>query len=127
MLRALDRALGRVPDPREPFVPPPRYEGSLVLPSAVRSVEPLLFAARRLLLAVNKAEGMNRAGLPGVLFRPAVFEPTFQKHAKTTCAGCQIHVLDRQAFRPVETGVALIAAFRAAPFLIGLLLLEPLS
>ena len=28
-------------------------------------------------------------------FRPAVFEPTFQKHAKKTCGGCQIHVLDR--------------------------------
>jgi len=43
-----------------------------------------------------------------------VFEPTFQKHTKKTCAGCQIHVLDRRAFRPVETGVALIAALRAA-------------
>jgi uncharacterized protein YbbC (DUF1343 family) len=57
---------------------------------------------------------MNRTGLPGVHFRPAVFEPTFQKHARTACSGCQIHVLDRRAFKPVETGVALIAAFRAA-------------
>jgi uncharacterized protein YbbC (DUF1343 family) len=60
------------------------------------------------------AAGMNRAGLPGVRFRPAVFEPTFQKHARTACGGCQLHVTDRQAFRSVETGVALIAAFRAA-------------
>ena len=60
------------------------------------------------------AEGMNRAGLPGVRFRPAVFEPTFQKHARTACGGVQMHVIDRQAFTPVETGVALIAAFRAA-------------
>jgi uncharacterized protein YbbC (DUF1343 family) len=65
-------------------------------------------------IAERFAEQMNRAGLPGVYFRPAVFEPTFQKHARTTCAGCQIHVLNRQAFRPVETGVTLIAAFRAA-------------
>jgi uncharacterized protein YbbC (DUF1343 family) len=65
-------------------------------------------------IAERFAEAMNRKGLPGVYFRPAVFEPTFQKHAKTTCAGCQIHVLDRRAFRPVETGVSLIAAFRAA-------------
>ncbi len=34
--------------------------------------------------------------LPGVHFRPVVFEPTFQKHAKQACGGCQIHVLDRQ-------------------------------
>ena len=59
------------------------------------------------------ADAMNRLGLPGVHFRPAVFEPTFHKHAKTSCGGCQIHVLDREAFRPVEAGVALLAAFRA--------------
>ena len=52
--------------------------------------------------------------LPGVVFRPALFEPTFHKHAKTSCGGCQIHVTDRAAFRAVETGVAVIEAFRAA-------------
>jgi uncharacterized protein YbbC (DUF1343 family) len=57
---------------------------------------------------------MNALALPGVRFRPTVIEPTFHKHAQTSCGGCQIHVLDRTAFRPVETGVALIAAFRAA-------------
>ena len=45
------------------------------------------------------ADAMNRLELPGVHFRPAVFEPTFHKHAKTSCGGCQIHVLDREAFR----------------------------
>jgi len=54
---------------------------------------------------------MNGLGLPGVKFRPAVIEPTFHKHAKTSCGGCQIHVVDRETFRPVEAGVALIAAF----------------
>ena len=65
-------------------------------------------------VAERLAEQMNALGLGGVFFRPAVFEPTFQKHAKTACAGCQMHVLDRRAFRPVEAGVALIAAYRAA-------------
>jgi uncharacterized protein YbbC (DUF1343 family) len=64
--------------------------------------------------AESFAQRMNALGLPGVYFRPAVFEPTFQKHAKTTCGGCQIHVLDRQAFRPVLTGAALIDRIRAA-------------
>jgi uncharacterized protein YbbC (DUF1343 family) len=58
------------------------------------------------------AETMNALGLPGVYFRPAVFEPTFQKHAQRACGGCQIHVTDRAAFRPVITGVALIRTFR---------------
>jgi uncharacterized protein YbbC (DUF1343 family) len=57
---------------------------------------------------------MNDLGLPGVKFRPAVIEPTFHKHAKSGCGGCQMHVVDRDAFRPVEAGVALIAAFRDA-------------
>jgi uncharacterized protein YbbC (DUF1343 family) len=64
--------------------------------------------------AERLAADMNNRGLPGVHFRPAVFEPTFQKHAKTRCGGCQIHVTDRRAFRPVVTGVALIEAIRAA-------------
>ena len=54
---------------------------------------------------------MNALELPGAYFRPAVFEPTFQKHAKQACGGCQIHVTDRAAFRPVLTGVALAAQF----------------
>lgn len=57
---------------------------------------------------------MNARELPGVLFRPVVFEPTFQKHARQTCGGCQIHILNRAAFKPVLTGVALIQAIRAA-------------
>src|SRR5207244_5953778 len=58
------------------------------------------------------AAEMNGAGLTGAYFRPAGFEPTFQKHAKEPCGGCQIHVTDRDAFRPVLTGVALIEMFR---------------
>jgi uncharacterized protein YbbC (DUF1343 family) len=64
-------------------------------------------------VAERFADAMNRLQLPGVHIRPAVFEPTFHKHAKTSCGGCQIHVLDRQLFRPVETGVALVSGFRA--------------
>jgi uncharacterized protein YbbC (DUF1343 family) len=60
------------------------------------------------------ADGLNALGMPGAHFRPSVIEPTFHKHAKVSCGGCQIHVLDRRTFRPVEAGVALLAAFRAA-------------
>ncbi|MGH9257684.1 MAG: exo-beta-N-acetylmuramidase NamZ family protein [Vicinamibacterales bacterium] len=58
------------------------------------------------------ADAMNALDLPGAYFRPAVFEPTFQKHAQRGCGGCQIHVTDRRAFRPLMTGVALIQTFR---------------
>jgi uncharacterized protein YbbC (DUF1343 family) len=61
--------------------------------------------------AESFAHQMNALALPGAYFRPAVFEPTFQKHAKQTCGGCQIHVTDRRQFQPVLVGVALIAMF----------------
>lgn len=60
------------------------------------------------------ATALNQRGLPGVFFRPVVFEPTFQKHARTACGGCQIHVLDRHVFKPVLTGMAIIDEMRAA-------------
>jgi uncharacterized protein YbbC (DUF1343 family) len=60
------------------------------------------------------ADDLNQRGLPGVYFRPALFEPTFQKHAQRPCGGCQVHVTNRAAFRAVETGVAVIDALRAA-------------
>jgi uncharacterized protein YbbC (DUF1343 family) len=46
--------------------------------------------------------------LPGVAFRPMYFQPTFQKHAGALCGGAQIHILNREKFRPFKTGVAII-------------------
>ena len=48
--------------------------------------------------------------LPGVVFRPLSFQPTFQKHANTLCNGAQIHVTDREKFRSFKTGVAILKA-----------------
>jgi uncharacterized protein YbbC (DUF1343 family) len=58
------------------------------------------------------AAAMNARRLPGAAFRPAIFEPTFHKHAKHTCGGCQIHVTDRRGFQPVRVGVELLAEIR---------------
>jgi len=60
------------------------------------------------------AASLNAVGLPGVHFRSHAFEPTFQKHARVTCGGVQMHVTDRSAFRAVEAGVVLLDAFRRA-------------
>ncbi len=48
--------------------------------------------------------------LPCVIFRPMYFQPTFQKHAGKLCGGAQIHVTDRNKFRPFKTGVAILKA-----------------
>ncbi|HEY2433640.1 MAG TPA: DUF1343 domain-containing protein [Vicinamibacterales bacterium] len=58
------------------------------------------------------AEAMNARDLPGVHFRPISFEPTFHKHAQTSCGGAQVHVTDRRTFRPYRTGVEMISEFR---------------
>ncbi|MEO6212276.1 MAG: DUF1343 domain-containing protein [Vicinamibacterales bacterium] len=58
------------------------------------------------------AAAMNARELPGVHFRPVFFEPTFQKHAKHPCGGCQLHVADRQVFKPVRTAIEMLDEFR---------------
>jgi uncharacterized protein YbbC (DUF1343 family) len=57
------------------------------------------------------ARALEGLGLPGVKFRAANFQPTFQKHAGRTCGGVQLHVLDRATFEPVKTGVAVVKTF----------------
>lgn len=57
---------------------------------------------------LNGLNGQSPGCLPGVWFRPHSFIPTFQKHAGELCHGVQVHVLDRQSFRPVRSGIALI-------------------
>lgn len=53
---------------------------------------------------------LNEFKLQGVVFRPMYFQPTFQKHAGKLCGGAQIHVTDRERFKPFKTGVSIIKA-----------------
>jgi uncharacterized protein YbbC (DUF1343 family) len=53
---------------------------------------------------------LEKYSFAGVTYRQTFFQPTFQKHAKTTCGGLQLHVTDREAFTPVIVGVAMIKA-----------------
>jgi uncharacterized protein YbbC (DUF1343 family) len=50
--------------------------------------------------------------LPGVVFRPLHFQPAFQKFAGELCGGIQIHIIDRNSFKPVITGVAIVSVIR---------------
>ncbi|HXV61443.1 MAG TPA: DUF1343 domain-containing protein [Vicinamibacteria bacterium] len=58
------------------------------------------------------AAALDREHLPGVVFRPVAFEPTFQKFAGERCGGIQQHVVDREAYRPVRTGYAILLGVR---------------
>src|ERR1035437_3801068 len=54
------------------------------------------------------ADELSKFGFAGVAFRPCYFQPTFQKWAGQTCGGVQIHVTDREAFKPVILGIAMV-------------------
>lgn len=58
------------------------------------------------------ADTLNELQLPGVMFRPVHFVPTFSKHKDTPCQGVEVHVTDPRAFRPVRTGIHLLATAR---------------
>jgi len=58
------------------------------------------------------AAELNKANLPGVYFRSCMFRPTFQKHGGISCEGVQIHVMDRNIFEPVTTGLTIVKVAR---------------
>ena len=57
-------------------------------------------------------DALDALALPGCLWRPVYFEPTFHKHGHTVCGGVQVHVTDRKAFKPVLATFALLWAMR---------------
>ncbi len=116
-------------DARAPWVMPspnmPTLDSAIVYPGTVLfegtnvsegrgTTRPFELVGAPWVHAEDFAETLNRRHAPGVYFRPVVFEPTFHKHAKRPCGGCQIHVVNRREFRPGMAGVVLTEAFRRA-------------
>ncbi|MCL6458251.1 MAG: DUF1343 domain-containing protein, partial [Gorillibacterium sp.] len=58
--------------------------------------------------AQQLADEMKRKKLPGVLFRPVYFKPTFSKHQGELCGGVQLYVTDAHAIHAVEIGITLL-------------------
>ncbi|MDA8155192.1 MAG: DUF1343 domain-containing protein [Actinomycetota bacterium] len=56
------------------------------------------------------AARLSEFRLRGAVFRPLYFQPTFQKHSGKICGGAQIHVTEREKFRPFKTAVAILKA-----------------
>jgi uncharacterized protein YbbC (DUF1343 family) len=55
---------------------------------------------------------LNKLRLPGVFFRENYFQPIFHKFIGELCGGAQIHVMNRNEFRPFQTGVEIIRQVR---------------
>jgi uncharacterized protein YbbC (DUF1343 family) len=62
--------------------------------------------------ADRTAHVLNDLCLPGVKFRPVNFRPTFQKWQGQLCGGVQLHVTDRDSFRSVRSGIAILQELR---------------
>src|SRR5690349_18557639 len=117
------------PSPNAPNVAMARcYPGTVLLEGTTLSegrgtTRPLeLFGAPDLdaRAVLRTMESLAPAWLRGCRLRPCWFEPTFQKHVGTLCAGVQIHVddpaYDHAGFRPWRlTALALKAIRRLSP------------
>ncbi len=55
---------------------------------------------------------LNSLNLAGVKFREAWFTPTFSKFSGELCGGAQVHVTDRNVYRPFETALHIIKTIR---------------
>ncbi len=57
-------------------------------------------------------EKLNALHLPGIVFRESWFIPTFSKYQGESCGGVQIHVSDRDLYRPFESTLHIIATIK---------------
>ena len=58
------------------------------------------------------ADTLNNLSLTGAHFRPIHFTPTFSKYAHQECHGIQVHVTNRDQFKPIEVALHLIATIQ---------------
>ena len=58
------------------------------------------------------ARRLNGLALPGVTFRECWFTPSFSKFAGEPCGGAEVHVTDREAYRPFETALYIVKTIR---------------
>jgi uncharacterized protein YbbC (DUF1343 family) len=90
------------------------YPGAVLLEGTLMSegrgtTRPFELVGAPYIQSSRYAERLNACGLPGVIFRPAYFQPTFQKWAGQVCGGVQIHVKNRNMFEPYLAGIAVVS------------------
>jgi len=55
---------------------------------------------------------LNKLGLPGLRFIPVRFTPTASVFKDQDCGGVRIQITDRQALKPVQSGIAIATVFQ---------------
>ena len=62
---------------------------------------------------LNSEKVIQEAGIQkGVVLRSCSFTPTFSEYKDRFCYGIQLHIINRKAFSPFETGIRLLDAIR---------------
>ena len=115
-----DRAAWLAPSPNMPTIDTARvYPGACLVEATNLSegrgtTRPFEQVGAPFLDADRLADELNEQRLPGVVFLPVHFLPTFQKFAGQVCHGVFQRVSDPGAYRPFETGLRVLAACRRA-------------
>ncbi|MCB9455729.1 MAG: DUF1343 domain-containing protein [Anaerolineaceae bacterium] len=106
------------PSPNMPhFVAAQHYPGSCLIEGTTLSEgrgTPLPFevVGAPYLDGAALADALNGLKLPGVRFRPHLFEPSASKCVGQTCGGVQAHITDPVIYRPVRAWLAVIHTIR---------------
>jgi uncharacterized protein YbbC (DUF1343 family) len=53
-------------------------------------------------------EELTKHGLEGITFRPVIYEPAFDKYNGQPCFGFQLHITDRERYKPYRVGLSLL-------------------
>ncbi|SMF86929.1 Uncharacterized conserved protein YbbC, DUF1343 family [Paenibacillus uliginis N3/975] len=112
-----------LPDTGRPWIMPsmgiPRFDSALLYPGTCLfegsnlsegrgTTAPFEMIGAPFINAEKLADEMNGKQLPGVMFRPVYFKPTFSKFQGELCHGVQLHITDNRSLKPLETGVQLM-------------------
>lgn len=98
LLGDLDRALGRIPDPQPPFMPPEHFAAHIDLPADVADAQQLMFPAHRLLQSLEGFLRGRDAGAAELVFR-AHHSPRRTRPLPPTCIGLRLAAPERDAAR----------------------------
>ncbi|MGH3711961.1 MAG: exo-beta-N-acetylmuramidase NamZ family protein [Micromonosporaceae bacterium] len=61
------------------------------------------------------SDRVNAYGMEAVRFREAYFTPSFSKHTGKLCVGVEVKVVDRPAYDPIRTAVAMLVEAKRYP------------
>lgn len=62
--------------------------------------------------AAALTDRLHQQAFPGVSFTPCTFRPQSGRYAGQTCQGIRLQITDRSRYRPIQTGIGLLAVLQ---------------